>query len=100
MIASLSTPEERFLNLPDWPYEPNFVDDLPGYEGLRMAYVDEGPADAEVVFLCLHFLLDCVDGPHGSARNARAGGDPDKPPVHDDALTGADLEAADAGRRQ
>ncbi|MEL6473605.1 MAG: haloalkane dehalogenase, partial [Pseudomonadota bacterium] len=30
------------------------VDDLPGYETLRVAYVDEGPKDAEKVFLCLH----------------------------------------------
>ena len=53
-IPSLTTPEERFLNLPDWPYEPNFLDDLPGYEGLRVHYVDEGPKDAEHTFLCLH----------------------------------------------
>ena len=53
-ILSLTTPEERFLNLPDWPYEPNFLDDLPGYEGLRVHYVDEGPKDAEHTFLCLH----------------------------------------------
>ena len=53
-IPSLTTPEERFLNLPDWPYEPNFLDDLPGYEGLRVHYVDEGPKEAEHTFLCLH----------------------------------------------
>ena len=47
------TPAERFANLPDFPYAPRYVDDLPGYGGLRMAYVDEGPADAAVA-LCLH----------------------------------------------
>ena len=50
----LRTPEERFVDLPDWAYAPRYVDDLPGYEGLRVHYVDEGPADADRVFLCLH----------------------------------------------
>jgi len=50
----LRTPDERFAGLPDWPYAPNYIDDLPGYEGLRMHYVDEGPKDAEINFLCLH----------------------------------------------
>ncbi|MBI1235251.1 MAG: alpha/beta fold hydrolase [Alphaproteobacteria bacterium] len=52
-IKALRTPEERFANLKDWPYAPHYVDSLPGYEGLRMHYVDEGPKDAPV-FLCLH----------------------------------------------
>ncbi|MGD2133637.1 MAG: haloalkane dehalogenase [Maricaulaceae bacterium] len=51
---SLRTPDECFADLPDWPYAPHYVDDLPGYEGLRMHYVDEGPKDAANVFLCLH----------------------------------------------
>ena len=44
------TPEERFKNLPDFDFEPNYVTDLPGYEGLRLHYLDEGPADAGHVF--------------------------------------------------
>jgi pimeloyl-ACP methyl ester carboxylesterase len=52
-IDALRTPEDRFEDLPDFPYEPSYVDDLPGYQGLRMAYIDEGPKDAPV-FLCLH----------------------------------------------
>lgn len=48
------TPDSRFENLPDFSFAPNYVDDLPGYEGLRVHYLDEGPADAERVFLCLH----------------------------------------------
>lgn len=52
-IEALRTPDERFADLPDFPYEPRYVSDLPGYPGLRMAYVDEGPRDAPV-FLCLH----------------------------------------------
>lgn len=53
-IKALRTPDARFRNLPGWPYAPRYVDDLKGYEGLRMHYIDEGPKDAEVVFLCIH----------------------------------------------
>ncbi len=47
------TPDERFADLPGFPWSAEYVVDLPGYAGLRMAYVDEGPRDAPVV-LCLH----------------------------------------------
>jgi haloalkane dehalogenase len=50
----LRTPEERFSNLPDFDTWPCYVDDLPGYEGLRMQLTDEGPARSDEVFLCLH----------------------------------------------
>jgi haloalkane dehalogenase len=53
-LKALRTPDDRFSNLPDWPYTPHYVDDLPGYEGLRVHYVDEGPKEAEHTFLCLH----------------------------------------------
>lgn len=53
-IEALRTPDARFSVLPDFPYQPHYVDDLTGYESLRMAYIDEGPRDAETVFLCLH----------------------------------------------
>ena len=53
-IEALRTPEERFSLMPGFPCETHYVDDLPGYESLRMAYIDEGPADADTVFLCLH----------------------------------------------
>jgi len=53
-FEALRTPEDRFVDLPGWPYRPRYVDDLRGYEGLRMHFVDEGPADAEMTFLCLH----------------------------------------------
>ena len=49
----LRTAEERFANLSGFDHEPRYLNDLPGYAGLRMHYVDEGPRDAEV-FLCLH----------------------------------------------
>jgi haloalkane dehalogenase/tRNA(adenine34) deaminase len=49
----LRTPEERFAQLPGFPFAPRYAADLPGFEGLRLHYVDEGAPDAEV-FLCLH----------------------------------------------
>ena len=54
MTKVLRTPEERFKDLCDFPFAPNYTDDLKGYEGMRLHYVDEGPRDAENVFLCLH----------------------------------------------
>ncbi len=53
-VDYLRAPDDRFDTLPDWPYAPKYVEDLPGYEGLRMHYVDEGKADADVTFLCIH----------------------------------------------
>ncbi|PLW84334.1 haloalkane dehalogenase [Kineobactrum sediminis] len=53
-IKALRTPEERFADIPDFDYPVHYADDLPGYEGLRAAWVDAGPADAAQVFLCLH----------------------------------------------
>ena len=35
----LRTPDERFADLPGWPYEPSYAQTS---DGLRMAYVDEG----------------------------------------------------------
>ena len=48
-ISFVRKPEERFANLVDFPYEPNYVE----IDGLRMAYIDEGPRDGAVI-LCLH----------------------------------------------
>ncbi|GAB3096757.1 alpha/beta fold hydrolase [Aestuariicella hydrocarbonica] len=50
----LRTPEERFSLLPAFPYQPHYVDKLPGFESLRMAYIDEGEITSGEVFLCLH----------------------------------------------
>lgn len=51
----LRTPDERFAGLPGFAFAPHYIDDLPGYQGLRMHYLDEGPAaDAAETFLCLH----------------------------------------------
>lgn len=53
-IESLRTPDSRFANLPGFPYPPHYTEALPGFEGLRMHYVDAGPTDADTVFLCIH----------------------------------------------
>jgi len=54
MTKFLRTPEKRFVNLRDFPYGPVYIDDLKGFEGLRLHYVDEGPENADHTFLCLH----------------------------------------------
>ena len=54
MIEFLRTPEERFKDIPNFPYKPHYIENLEGYEDLRMAYYDEGPKDSTEVFLCLH----------------------------------------------
>ena len=53
-IEAKRTPDEHFQNLSGFDYAPNYIEDLSGYEGLRVHYLDEGPQDAEHVFLCLH----------------------------------------------
>jgi pimeloyl-ACP methyl ester carboxylesterase len=50
----LRTPDERFSGLPGYAYAPHYIENLPGFVGLRMHYLDEGPRDAQHVFLCLH----------------------------------------------
>jgi haloalkane dehalogenase len=48
----LRTPDSRFEGLPDWPFPPHYaqVTDADGTQ-LRIAYVDEGPADGPKVLL-------------------------------------------------
>ncbi len=52
-IETLRTPDDRFAGLPGYAFEPRYIDDLAGYEGLRLHYLDEG-APGGHVFLCLH----------------------------------------------
>lgn len=54
LANALRTPDDRFVGLPDFPFEPHYVDTLPGYEGARAHYLDLGPRDADRTFLCLH----------------------------------------------
>ncbi len=52
-IEALRTPDDRFAGLPGYAFEPRYIDDLAGFEGLRLHYLDEG-APGGHVFLCLH----------------------------------------------
>ena len=47
-MKALRTPDERFANLPDFPYKPHYVE---VHGDLRMHYLDEGQGDP---ILCLH----------------------------------------------
>jgi haloalkane dehalogenase len=49
-MESLRTPDARFANLPDYPFEPRYAD---VGDGLRVHYVDEGPRGGPVI-LMLH----------------------------------------------
>jgi haloalkane dehalogenase len=50
IIAMLRTPDERFSDLPNYPFAPHYHVSA---SGMRMHYCDEGPR-AGPVFLCLH----------------------------------------------
>jgi pimeloyl-ACP methyl ester carboxylesterase len=54
MIDFLRTPDDRFQDLPGFDFAPHYVDAVPGYEGLRGHYLDEGDPASDEVFLCLH----------------------------------------------
>ena len=47
-MGFVRTPEDRFEDLPGFPFAPRYAD---VGDGLRMAYVDEGPRDGRVVLL-------------------------------------------------
>ncbi|MEO7106508.1 MAG: tRNA adenosine(34) deaminase TadA [Rhodoferax sp.] len=51
---AVRTPDAQFAELPGYPWAPQYVSDLPALAGLRMHYLDEGPKDAELTYLCLH----------------------------------------------
>jgi len=48
-IEYVQTPEARFENLPDFDFQPQYIE----IDGLRMHYLDEGPKDGEII-LMLH----------------------------------------------
>lgn len=53
-IRAVRTPDASFEKLPGYDFEPRYIDELPGFPGLRMHLVDAGREDAKVTFLCLH----------------------------------------------
>jgi haloalkane dehalogenase len=51
-MKTLRTPEERFENLPDFPFEPHCIEVSDGEGGsLRIHYVDENPRGNEPILL-------------------------------------------------
>ena len=51
-MKTLRTPDERFADLPDYAFEPHYLEINDGDGGtLRVHYIDEGPADAAPVLL-------------------------------------------------
>jgi haloalkane dehalogenase len=51
-VSVLRTPDERFADLPGYPYAPSYAAvDTAGLPTVRMHYVDAGPADGPVVVL-------------------------------------------------
>ncbi|NIM42392.1 MAG: tRNA adenosine(34) deaminase TadA [Hydrogenophaga sp.] len=57
---ALRTPDAAFENLPGYPWAPRYLSDLPALGGLRLHYLDEGPAlgqaqgERTLTWLCLH----------------------------------------------
>ncbi len=54
MTRMLRTPDECFAALSGFGFAPNYLADLPGADGARMHYLDEGPRDAGTTVLALH----------------------------------------------
>ncbi len=51
-MKALRTPDERFANLPDFPFKPNYVNVPDGDGGsLRVHYIDEGPSSSNLVLM-------------------------------------------------
>jgi haloalkane dehalogenase len=51
-METLRTPDERFTDLPGFPFEPHYVEVPDGDGGsLRVHYLDEGPPEGDIVLL-------------------------------------------------
>jgi haloalkane dehalogenase len=50
-MQTLRTPDERFAELPEWPYEPHYATVHAEGGSVRMAYVDEGARGGRPVLL-------------------------------------------------
>lgn len=70
MTDFVRTPEERFERLPNYAFNPNYLE----IDGLRMHFVDEGPRDADPIlmlhgeptwsYLYRHMIPICVAAGH------------------------------------
>ena len=51
-VETLRTPDERFADLPGYPFEPHYADIDDGEGGtLRVHWIDEGPRDGQAVLM-------------------------------------------------
>jgi hypothetical protein len=62
LIEALRTPEDRFALLPGYAFRPHSLDDLKGYEGLRVHTVDKAssccpPAEDEKIMAKIARLI-------------------------------------------
>ena len=81
----LRTPDERFEDLEDYPFEPHYVE----VGGLRMHYVDQGPQEADPIlmlhgepswsYLYRHMIPPCAVGHRVIAPDLVGFGRSDKP---------------------
>lgn len=53
-IRFLRTPDVCFEGLPQYPWAAHYTEALPALLGMRLHYLDEGPRNAAVTWLCLH----------------------------------------------
>ena len=51
-MEALRTPDERFADLPGFPFAPHYVEVDAGDGSLRVHYLDEGPADGGSCCCC------------------------------------------------
>lgn len=91
MIDFVRTPDSRFEGIPDYPFEPHYVE----VDGLRMHFVDVGPRDASPVlllhgepswsFLYRHMIPELVAKGHRAVAPDLIGfGKSDKPTRQED----------------
>ena len=92
----LRTPDDRFVDLPDFPFAPHYLDVADGEGGgLRVHYLDEGPSEAPPVlllhgepswsFLYRHMIPVLVSAGHRCVVPDLVGfGRSDKPTAQDD----------------
>jgi haloalkane dehalogenase len=95
-MHTLRTPDERFTDLPDYPFAPHYAEVPDGDGGtLRVHYLDEGPADAAPIlllhgepswsYLYRHMVPPLADAGHRVVVPDQVGfGRSDKPSEMDD----------------
>ncbi|MGV8805663.1 MAG: tRNA adenosine(34) deaminase TadA [Polaromonas sp.] len=60
---ALRTPDTAFKGLPDYPWPPHYISDLPALEGLRLHYLDEQGGLAEECVVSRRLTYLCLHGP-------------------------------------